>query len=135
VNIDGPCENVFEALGLSEPDVRQAKGLARIALREAIEAQGMTQRQAAAKLGIPQSNLARALSASPSSLTWDKVFEMWTALGGRVQISFMPGEGPGKVEAEGPGMLFGERLAPPAEPPAPRKQAAERRSSTSARRK
>lgn len=131
MSVDGPFENVFEALGLPEPDVRQAKNLARIALRDAIAARGLTQRDAAALLDIPQSNLARALSVSSTSLTWDKIFAMWTTLGGRVQVSFIPGDRPGKVEAEAPGLLLDERLSPPAQRPTPRKVAAERRPSAS----
>jgi len=135
MSVEGPFDNVFEALGLPEPDVRQAKALARIALRDAIAARGLTQRQAAEMLGIPQSNLARALSGSSTSLTWDKLFELWTTLGGRVQVSFIPGDGPGKVEAEGPGCLLEERLVPPAAPPTPRKKVAERRPAAAAKRK
>jgi predicted XRE-type DNA-binding protein len=138
IEVEGPFDNVFAALGLSEPDVRQAKNWARIALREAIAAKGLTQREAAERLGMPQSNLARALGGSASSLTWDKLFGMWTALGGRVQVSLIP-DADGQVVAEGPGMLLPDRLVPPATPPAAapkkRRQAAERTSSAEAKRK
>lgn len=114
--------NVFEALGLPDPDIRQSKNLARIAVGDAIAARGLSQRAAAKLIGIPQPNLARALSGSSDCTTLDQWFRYWTALGGHVQISFLPGEGitdRGLVVAEGPGMLLAQRERPPAEAPAP----------------
>ncbi|MDB5098820.1 MAG: Helix-turn-helix domain protein [Cyanobacteria bacterium RYN_339] len=141
IQVDGPYDNVFEALGLPESDVRLAKNLARRALRDAIEAQGLSQREAAKLMDVPQPNLARALTGTSSSLSWDQIFKLWTLLGGQVQISLVPGAGgtAGHVEAEGPGMLLAERLVPPAARPAPdpkkERAAAERTRSAVARKK
>lgn len=136
IEVEGPFDNAYEALGLPESDVRQAKNLARRALREAIAAKGIGQREAAKLLGVPQPNLARALNISSSSLSWDQLFRFWTALGGCVQIKLVPASGsfPGHVEAEGPGMPLCERKKPPSAPPSPkqRRSAAERVRSTSA---
>jgi predicted XRE-type DNA-binding protein len=121
VQVHGPFDNVFDALGLPDADVRQAKNLAQLTLRDAIEARGLSQREAAALMGVSQPNLARTLTKSCSSLTWDQLFKLWTALGGNVQISFLPGagEGTGHVEAEGPGLLLPQRIAPPKTRPQP----------------
>ena len=121
IQVEGPYQNVFEALGLSEPDVRQAKNLARLALEDLLAARGLSQREAAKLIGVPQPNLARALKGRSGDVSFDQLFRFWTTLGGHVQISFLPGSGPtsGRVEAEGPGMRLEKRARPPAVAPAP----------------
>ncbi len=118
--VTGPIYNVFEALDLPEPDVLQAKNLARRALREALEARGLSQRAAAKLMGVSQPNLARALAGTSESVTFDQLFKLWTALGGRVQIGFVAGEpnGRGQIVAESPGqwMVPLEAATAPAKP-------------------
>jgi predicted XRE-type DNA-binding protein len=99
--------NVFEALDVPDADLQLLKSTLRIAVRRALEARGLSQREAVAVLGVSQPNLARALAEGPRGATLDMLFRLWLSLGGDVRLvldGFPGGERTGVVTADVPGL-------------------------------
>ena len=78
--------NVFADLGVAHPErvMARAQVMARIA--EIIKERGLTQREAAALLGIPQSKVSCLLHGKLSMFSLDYLFELLNALDRDVQI-------------------------------------------------
>lgn len=82
--------NVFADAGRPEADERLAR--ARIMRRVAtlIRERGLTQREAAALLGVPQPHISLLLRGRMSSFSLERLLHMLTALGTDVTITYQP---------------------------------------------
>lgn len=82
--------NVFADAGLPNADERLAR--ARIMHRVAtlIKDSGLTQREAAALLGVPQPHISLLLRGRMSSFSLERLLHMLTALGNDVTIAYQP---------------------------------------------
>lgn len=85
--------NVFEDLGLPNPEERLAKAeLARV-IRKLIEARGLTQAQAAELLGAKQPDISNLFRGRLSGFSMERLYRFVTALGQDVRIAVRPAPG------------------------------------------
>lgn len=94
--------NVFADAGRPEAAERLAR--ARIMRRVAtlIKERGLTQREAAALLGVPQPHISLLLRGRMSSFSLERLLHMLTALGTDVTITYQPSRSPtGHLVIEG----------------------------------
>lgn len=84
------CGNVFEDIGLPNPDERLAKAQIAMLIHEAIEKRGLSQRQAAKVLGLDQANVSRLMSGKLSGFTLERLFRFLTALDLDVEVTIRP---------------------------------------------
>lgn len=84
--------NVFLDIGFppAEAAVLLAKAELVVALRRAIEAEGLTQRAAATRLGTDQPTLSKVLSGRSASVTLDLLTKWLHALGQDVAVAVRP---------------------------------------------
>ncbi len=82
--------NVFKDLGLEHPErvLARAQIMSRIA--EIIKGEGLTQKEAAKLLGIPQSKVSCLMNGKLSMFSLDYLFEMLNALDRNVEIIIKP---------------------------------------------
>ncbi|MFQ5705754.1 MAG: helix-turn-helix domain-containing protein [Gemmatimonadales bacterium] len=78
--------NVFSDLGLPKPQERLAKAQLASLIDDAIRERKLTQRQAAALLGIDQPKISRLLSGRLSGFSTQRLLDFLTALGRDVNI-------------------------------------------------
>ena len=80
--------NVFEDLGFDkhEAEVLKAKAEVMIALEQFIRANGLTQAQAAERLGVPRPRMNRLLKGDFSNITLDKMGEMVSRAGMTLEV-------------------------------------------------
>ncbi|MBL1274899.1 MAG: XRE family transcriptional regulator [Ectothiorhodospiraceae bacterium] len=79
--------NVFEGMGHNASAAMKIKADAVMILSKTITASGMTQTQAAAKLGIDQPKVSKILRGQFKSLSLDKIFSYLTALDKDINIT------------------------------------------------
>ena len=82
--------NVFADLGLANPErvLARAQIMSRIA--EIIKERGLTQKEAAKLLGLPQSKVSCLMNGKLSMFSMDYLFELLNALGRNVEIIIKP---------------------------------------------
>ena len=78
--------NVFADLGLPHPEERLAKAALALELTRLIEARGLTQRAAAAVLGIDQPKVSHLLHGRLAGFSTERLLGFLTALGRDVEI-------------------------------------------------
>jgi predicted XRE-type DNA-binding protein len=82
--------NVFADLGLPNPEERLAKSTMAIQIAELIEARGLTQTQAAARLGIDQPKISNLLRGRLRGFSTDRLMAFLNALDCDVIITIRP---------------------------------------------
>lgn len=80
VEVEMSSGNVFADLGLPNPEERQMKSLLAIQIRESIEQQGLTQTQAAQRIGLSEQEMAAIFRSRLSELSLDQLFRCLTRL-------------------------------------------------------
>jgi len=79
-------DNVFADIGLPDAEERLRKAPLAVAIRRAIEEQGMTQTAAAERMGITQPEVSRIVRGRLSGFTFERLLNCLTALGRDVDI-------------------------------------------------
>lgn len=82
--------NVFEDLGISEPDVELAKADLAIRIQRLAEHRRLARDEAAALLKVPQSNLADLFHGRFATCSIDQLLRILTCLGDDVEITITP---------------------------------------------
>ena len=82
--------NVFADLGLPNSEERLAKALLSRAIHKAIEAQGLTQTQAAKRLGCAQPDVSNIVRGNVSGFAIERLARYLGALGFDVEIRVRP---------------------------------------------
>jgi len=83
-------ENVFADLGLPDPEERLTKAMLAIRIAELIEERGLTQMQAAARLGIDQPKISNLLRGRLRGFSTDRLMSFLNALDCDVIITIRP---------------------------------------------
>lgn len=84
--------NVFEDLGLANPDERMAKAKLMLFIKKLIEQKGLTQVNAADLIGVSQSDISNIMRGRGRTYTMDRLFDVLHGLGARVTIEAQAGE-------------------------------------------
>ena len=82
--------NVFEDLGLPHPAKLMARAQIMLHITGILKERGLTQKRAAALLGLPQSKISCLINGKLSMFSLDHLFELLNTLGYRVEISIKP---------------------------------------------
>lgn len=82
--------NVFADLGLANPDERLAKAELALAIARAIEARGLTQREAAALMGIDQPKVSHLLRGRLADFSTERLMTFLRDLGHDIEIVARP---------------------------------------------
>lgn len=98
--------NVFEDMGLPNPDERLAKADVALLIYDAIKDRKLSQRQAAEILGLDQANTSRLMNGKLSGFTLDRLFRSLNSLGMDVEVTVRK-----RSEGEGEGVLMVRAVA------------------------
>ncbi|MBF0503891.1 MAG: XRE family transcriptional regulator [Candidatus Omnitrophica bacterium] len=82
--------NVFADIGLPHPERVLVRSQIMIRIKEIIMDKGLTQKQAAELLGIPQSKVSCLMNGKLSMFSLDHLFELLNALDRDVEIIIKP---------------------------------------------
>ena len=82
--------NVFADIGVAHPERVLARSQIMIRITEIIKEKGLTQKQAAEVLGIPQSKVSCLMNGKLSMFSLDHLFELLNALDRDVEIFIKP---------------------------------------------
>jgi predicted XRE-type DNA-binding protein len=82
--------NVFEDIGADHPERVQTRAQVMFRIAEILRDRGLTQKQAAKLLGIPQSKVSCLMNGKLSSFSLDYLFEILNALDRDVEIVIHP---------------------------------------------
>ncbi|MDO8747671.1 MAG: helix-turn-helix transcriptional regulator [Candidatus Omnitrophota bacterium] len=83
-------DNVFADIGVTHPERVQARAQVMFLVSDIIKKRGLTQKQAAAILGIPQSKVSCLVNGRLSNFSMDHLFELLNALDADVEIIVKP---------------------------------------------
>jgi predicted XRE-type DNA-binding protein len=83
-------DNVFADIGVAHPERVQARAQVMFLISEIIKKRGLTQKQAAVILGIPQSKVSCLMNGKLSNFSMDHLFELLNALDTDVEIIVKP---------------------------------------------
>ena len=83
-------DNVFADIGVTHPERVQARAQVMFLVSDIIKKRGLTQKQAAAILGIPQSKVSCLMNGRLSNFSMDHLFELLNALDTDVEIIVKP---------------------------------------------
>ena len=83
-------DNVFADIGVTHPERVQARAQVMFLVSDIIKKRGLTQKQAAAILGIPQSKVSCLVNGRLSNFSMDHLFELLNALDTDVEIIVKP---------------------------------------------
>jgi predicted XRE-type DNA-binding protein len=83
-------DNVFETLGLPEPEADLMKARLVTIIAQTIERQGLTQTAAAARLGLAQPDLSRLLRGRFGGFSLERLLHLVVRLGSDVDIRVRP---------------------------------------------
>lgn len=98
--------NVFADLGLPEPEECLAKAEVVFRITERIRELGLSQREAAGRVGVPQPALSKLLRGHTEGFSLDRLFKVLNALDQTVEITIRP-----KRDDEETGRLIVTRAA------------------------
>ncbi len=82
--------NVFADMGMSNPEMRQAKAYVSILIEQKIDALGLNQTDAAKRMGLRQPEVSKIVRGINSGFSLDRMLEALTALGEEVEIIVRP---------------------------------------------
>jgi predicted XRE-type DNA-binding protein len=82
--------NVFADIGVSHPERVQARAEIMFLIAQIIKRRGLTQKQAAKLLGIPQSKVSCLVNGKLSMFSMDYLFQLLNSLGNDVEITVKP---------------------------------------------
>lgn len=82
--------NVFADIGLVFPERVQARAEIMFLIAGIIKKRGLTQKQAAKVLGIPQSKVSCLVNGKLSMFSLDHLFQLLNSLGNDVEITVKP---------------------------------------------
>ena len=82
--------NVFADLNLPNPEERLVKATIALSIGELIEKRGLTQEEAGAILGLPQSSVSNLVRGNLEKFTIDRLLRYMRKLDYDVTISFKP---------------------------------------------
>ena len=82
--------NIFADLGLDMPQEHYVKGHLVILISKMIEAKGLTQGQAAAKIGLRQPDVSRLLRGRFEGFSLERLLYFVRALGSDIEIKIKP---------------------------------------------
>ena len=83
-------DNIFADIGATHPERVQARAQVMFLVSDIIKKRGLTQKQAAAILGIPQSKVSCLVNGRLSNFSMDHLFELLNALDTDVEIIVKP---------------------------------------------
>lgn len=83
-------DNVFADIGIAHPERVQARAQVMFLIADIIRKRGLTQTQASAILGIPQSKVSCLMNGRLSNFSMDHLFELLNALDTDVEIIVKP---------------------------------------------
>lgn len=83
-------DNIFADIGVDHPERVQARAQIMFLIAEIIKKRGLTQKQTAAILGIPQSKVSCLVNGKLSNFSMDHLFELLNALDSDVEIIIKP---------------------------------------------
>jgi len=83
-------DNIFADIGVSHPERVQARAQVMFLIAQIIRKRGLTQKQAAAILDIPQSKVSCLMNGKLSNFSMDHLFELLNALDTDVEIIVKP---------------------------------------------
>ena len=83
-------DNIFADIGVAHPERVQARAQVMFLIAEIIRKRGVTQKQAAALLGITQSRVSCLMNGKLSNFSMDHLFELLNALDTDVEIIVKP---------------------------------------------
>ena len=99
VAIERGSGNVFADLGFEHPEDELAKAELAITLSRIIKGMRITQRDAAARIGVSQPMVSKLLRGRTEGLSSDRLLRMISCLRHDIQIVVKPSESPvGKIE-------------------------------------
>jgi predicted XRE-type DNA-binding protein len=82
--------NVFADLGVPDPDTHALKAKLVHRIGEVIAAEGLTQVEAAARMGLSQPDVSKMLKGQFRSLSLERLLRCLAALGQRVRVEIDP---------------------------------------------
>ena len=83
-------DNIFADIGVDHPERVQARAQIMFLIAEIIKKRGLTQKQTATILGIPQSKVSCLVNGKLSNFSMDHLFELLNALDSDVEIIIKP---------------------------------------------
>lgn len=83
-------ENIFADINVTHPERVQARAQVMFLISEIIKRRGLTQKQTAVILGIPQSKVSCLMNGKLSNFSMDHLFELLNALDTDVEIILKP---------------------------------------------
>lgn len=89
-NIHRGSGNVFVDIGVSFPEKVQARAEIMLLIAQMIKKRGLTQKQAAKLLGIPQSKVSCLVNGKLSMFSMDRLFQLLNSLDNDVEITVRP---------------------------------------------
>ena len=78
--------NVFADLGLPNPEERVLKAQIAIHIKDLIRDQGLTQTQAAERVGLPQSNISHIVNGRLANYSVERLLQVVSKLGHSVEV-------------------------------------------------
>ncbi|MBL8201122.1 MAG: XRE family transcriptional regulator [Chromatiales bacterium] len=102
--VEAGSGNVFADLGLPRPDETQAKVRLAVAIQRSIADLGLTQIEAAQRLGTSQPKVSALLRARLEGFSVERLMKFLAALGNDVEILVRkrrPSRGPGRIHIAG----------------------------------
>ncbi|MDP2940247.1 MAG: helix-turn-helix transcriptional regulator [Candidatus Omnitrophota bacterium] len=83
-------KNIFADIGVAHPERVHARAQVMFLISEIIRKRGLTQKQGAEILGIPQSKVSCLMNGKLSNFSLDHLFELLNALDSDVEIIIKP---------------------------------------------
>lgn len=96
VEVNDGSGNVYADLGLANPELRAAKSRLAMEIGRIVKSEGLTQVQAAQRLGIDQPNMSRLVRGQLAGFSTERLIGFLNALGRGIDIRIHD------VEDEGP---------------------------------
>ncbi|MCL5674534.1 MAG: helix-turn-helix domain-containing protein [Candidatus Omnitrophica bacterium] len=90
-------DNIFADIGVAHPERVQTRARIMSHIAEIIRKRGLTQKQAADILGIPQSKISCLINGKLSNFSMDHLFELLNSLDADVEIIIKPKTGQEKT--------------------------------------
>ena len=90
VQVQRSSGNVFADLGLADADKLKIKTGLVIEIRKAIQARGLTQHEAAARMGLTQPKVSAMMRGDFSNLSERKLMDCLTQMGYDIEIKIRP---------------------------------------------